>query len=79
VGGDLLWGAILGVLLHGSLILLDEREPTPQGLEILYDIALPAVAGGIVGLIEGVYLGLPLAWLLGIFGGQTAERTRPQA
>ena len=27
----------------------------------------------------GVYLGLPLAWLLGMFGGRTAERTRSQA
>ncbi len=28
-------GAILGVLLHASTILLDEGEPMPQGLEIL--------------------------------------------
>jgi len=69
-------GAVLSVLLHASIILIDEREPMPRGLEILYDIALPAVAGGIVGLIEGVYLSLPLAWLLGMFGDQTTVRTR---
>ena len=63
----------------GSNQLSRWREPTPQGLEVLYHIALPAVAGGIVGLIEGVYLGLPLAWLLGMFGGRTAEWARPQA
>ena len=68
-------GSVLSVMLHTSDILFDEREPTPQGLEVLYHIALPAVAGGIVGLIEGVYLGLPLAWLLGMFGGRTAART----
>ena len=46
---------------------------------MLYHIALPAAAGGIVGLIEGVYLGLPLAWLLGMFGDRAAGRARPQA
>ncbi len=71
-----LGGAVLSILLHASIILIDEREPMPRGLEILYDIALPAVAGGIVGLIEGVYLSLPLAWLLGMFGDQTTVRTR---
>ena len=45
-------GAILGVLLHGSIIPLDEREPTPQGLEILFHIAFPAAAGGIFGIFE---------------------------
>ena len=74
-----LGGAVLSVMLRASDILFDEREPMPQGLEVLYHIALPAVAGGIVGLIEGVYLGLPLAWLLGMFGGRTAEWARPQA
>jgi hypothetical protein len=69
-----LGGAVLSVLLRASDILFDEREPMPQGLEILYDIALPAVAGGIVGLIEGVYLAFPLSWLLGMFGDRTAER-----
>ena len=72
-----LGGAVLSVMLHASVILFDEREPTPQGLEGLYPIGLPAVAGGIVGLIEGVYLGLPLAWLLGMFGDRTAGGARP--
>ena len=67
-------GAILGVFLHASNILLDYREPIPQGSEILYDIAIPAVAGGILGSIEGVHFGLPLAWLLGMF----EDRTVPQ-
>ena len=69
----------MSVMLRASDILFDEREPTPQGLEVLYHIALPAVAGGIVGLIEGVYLGLPLAWSLGMFGDRTAEGARIQA
>jgi hypothetical protein len=69
-------GAILGVFLHGWLILLDERQPMPQGLEILYAVAFPAAAGGILGAIEGVHLCLPLAWLLGVFGDRTAARTR---
>ncbi len=64
-------GAILGVFWHGSIILLDEREPVPQGLGILFDVALPAAAGGIFGVFEGAYLGLPLAWLLGPFGSPT--------
>ncbi len=68
-------GAILGVFLHASDILLDYREPMPQGLEILYDIAIPTVAGGILGSIEGVHFGLPLAWLLGMFGDRMAART----
>ncbi len=75
-GGDLRRGAILGVFLHASIILFDEREPMPQGLEILYDIAFPALAGGVLGSIEGVYLSFPLAWLLGMFGDQTTVRTR---
>ena len=74
-----LGGAVLSVMLHASVILFDGREPMPQGLEVLYHIALPAVAGGIVGLIEGVYLGFPLAWLLGMFADRTAGRARPQA
>ena len=56
-----LGGAVLSVMLHASNILLDERGPMPQGFEILYDIAIPTVAGGILGSTEGVYLGLPLA------------------
>ena len=69
-------GAILGVFLHGWLILLDERQPMPQGLEILYAVAFPAAAGGILGAIEGVHLCLPLAWLLGVFGDRAAARAR---
>ena len=69
-------GAISGVFLHTSIVLIDEREPMPQGLKILYDTAFPAVAGGLLGFIEGVHLSLPLAWLLGIFGDRTAGRTR---
>jgi hypothetical protein len=69
-------GAILGVFLHTSVVLLDERQPMPQGFEILYDIAFPAVAGGILGSIEGIHFGLPLAWLLGMFGDRTASQTR---
>ncbi len=68
-------GAILGVFLHASNILLDYREPMPQGFEILYDIAIPAVAGGILGSIGGTHFGLPLAWLLGMFGDRMAART----
>jgi hypothetical protein len=45
-------------------------------MEILYDTAIPTVAGGILGSIEGVAISLPLAWLLGIFGDRTAARTR---
>ncbi len=68
-------GTILSVFLHFSTILLDERVPTPQGLEVLFHIALPTLAGGILGISEGVYLALPLAWLLGLFGSRTAGRT----
>ena len=66
----------MGVFLHGWLILLDERQPMPQGLEILYAVAFPAAAGGILGAIERLHLRLPLAWLLGVFGDRTAARTR---
>jgi hypothetical protein len=38
-------GATLEVFLHASIVLLDEREPMPQGLEILCDTAIPTVAG----------------------------------
>ena len=69
-------GASLRVFLHASNILLDYREPMPQGFEILYDVAIPTLAGGILGSIEGVHFGLPLAWLLGMFGDRTAARTR---
>ena len=68
-------GAILGVSLHASSILLDYREPMPQGFEILYDTAIPAVAGGILGSIGRAHFGLPLAWLLGMFGDRMAART----
>ncbi len=68
-------GAILRVFLHASNILLDYREPIPQGFEILYDIAIPAVAGGILGSIGRPHFGLPLAWLLGLFGDRLAART----
>jgi hypothetical protein len=66
------------VFLHAPNILLDERGPMPQGFEMLYDIVVPTVAGGVVGLIEGVHSSLPLAWLLGMVGGRRAERARPQ-
>ncbi len=71
-------GATLEVFLHASTVLLDEREPMPQGLEILCDTAIPTVAGGILGSTEGVHFGLLLAWLLGIFGDRTAARMRSQ-
>ena len=67
-------GAILSVFWHGSVILLDERVPMPRGLEKLFDVALPAAAGGILGIFEGAYLGLPLAWLLGVFGSPAPVR-----
>ena len=67
-------GAILGVFLHVSNILLDETGPMPQGFTILYDIASPTVAGGILGSTEGVHSSLPLAWLLGMFGDRTTGR-----
>ncbi len=68
-------GAILGVFLHASNTLLDYREPMAQGFEILYDIAIPTLAGSILGSIEGAHFGLPLAWLLGMFGDRRAART----
>jgi hypothetical protein len=46
----------------------------PQGFKIPYDIAIPTVAGGILGSIEGVHLSLPLVWLLGMFGDRTTGR-----
>jgi hypothetical protein len=67
-------GAILGVFLHVSNILLDETGPMPQGFKILYDIAIPTVAGGVLGSIEGMHSSLPLAWLLGMFGDRMTER-----
>ena len=67
-------GAILGVFWHGSIVLLDERVPVSQGLGILFDVAFPAAAGGIFGIFEGAYLGLPLAWLLGPFGSPAPVR-----
>ena len=68
-------GAILGAFLYASNSLLDYREPMPKGFEVLYDVVIPTVAGGILGFIEGVHFGLPLAWLLGIFGNRMAART----
>ncbi len=59
---------------HGSIILLDERQPMPQGLGIPLDVAFPAAAGGILGIFEGAYLALPLAWLLGPFGSPAPVR-----
>jgi hypothetical protein len=67
-------GAILSVLLFDSITLLDERQPTPQGSAILFYLASPSVAGGILGIFEGVCLGLPLAWLLGLSGNRAAAR-----
>lgn len=67
-------GAILGVFWHGSIMLLDERVPMPRGLGILFDVAFPAAAGSTLGIFAGAYLGLPLAWLLGVFGSPTPVR-----
>jgi len=78
-GGPFVWKLQFGPMFTAhmlSTVLLDEREPMPQGMEILYDTAIPTVAGGILGSIEGVAISLPLAWLLGIFGDRTAARTR---
>ena len=46
---------------HGSIILLDEREPTPQGLELLSEVAFPAAAGDIFGIFKGACPGVHLA------------------
>ena len=67
-------GAILSVFWHCSIILLDESVPVPQGLGTLFDVAFPAAAGGILGVFEGAYPGLPLASLLGVFGSPTPVR-----
>ena len=54
-------GAILSVFWHGSIILLDEREPTPQGLELLSEVAFTAAAGDIFGIFKGACPGVHLA------------------
>jgi hypothetical protein len=65
-------GAILGVFLYNSIILFDEQQPMPAGLmELLFTIAFPAVAGGILGAVEGMVLAFPLAGLLGMFRNET--------
>jgi len=73
-------GTILSVFLDATTVLLDDREPMPGGLsEILFAVAFPAVAGGVLGAIEGTVLGFPLAWLLGMFGDRTAAQPRPRS
>ncbi|QIN84116.1 hypothetical protein GBA63_16785 [Rubrobacter tropicus] len=73
-------GALLGVFLYNSIILLDDQQPMPAGLmEVLFTIAFPAVAGGILGAVEGVFLAFPLAWSLGRFGNETTAQVESRA
>lgn len=60
-------GAILGVFLHFSIILIGERKPMRKALRYSsVSSSRPCL---------GAYLGIPLAWLLGVFGSRAAERT----
>ena len=59
---------------RGSIVLLDVRQPMAQGLGILFDVAFPAAVGGIFGIFERAYLGLPPALLLGPFGSPVPVR-----
>ena len=64
-------GAVLGVLLDATTVLLDDREPAPAGTTgLLYMMIFPAIFGGAAGVIEGVILGFPLAGMLGLLRGQ---------
>lgn len=70
-------GAILGALLYNSIILFDEQQPMPEGwMEMLFTIVFPAMCGGILGAVEGAFLGFPLAGLLGMFRNETDKTDR---
>ena len=68
-------GVILSVFLAATTNLLDNREPTPEGVSgLLYAAIFPAVFGGLLGATEGVILGFPLSGLLGLFRDRTATQ-----
>lgn len=70
-------GALLGIFLDTTTVLLAEREPAPAGMAgLLYMMIFPAVFGGIAGAVEGVILGFPLAGLLGLFRDQNPSSDR---
>ena len=68
-------GATLGPLLVFVTIALGTDVYVPSRPSEFASIGLfAAVAGGVIGAVEGVVLGLPLAGLIGMFGGRTAAR-----
>lgn len=75
-----LGGAVMGPLLVFAMILLGTDAFVPSRPSEFASIAFFAVmAGWVIGAVEGVVLGLPLAGSLGMFGDRVAERARPQA
>ena len=60
-------GAALAILLTTVTFLFDNAAYVPRGtLETTYTLALVTNPGATLGAIEGVILGFPLAWLLGL-------------
>ena len=65
-------GAMMGPLLILSTIFLGTDEFVPSRPPEFVSLALYATAaGGVLGAVEGVVLGFPLAALLGRFGDPT--------
>lgn len=74
-----LGGAVMGPLLVFATILLGTDVFVPSRSSEFASIAFFAVmAGWVIGAVEGVVLGLPLAGLLGMFGDRAVPQARPQ-
>ena len=64
-------GAMLAVYLTTVTFMFDVRAYVPSRVsEVTYTLAMVAIPGAMLGAIEGVVLGFPLAWLLGLFRKQ---------
>ena len=75
-----LGGAVMGPLQVFATILRGSDAFVPSRPSEFASIAFFAVmAGWVIGAVEGVVLGLPLAGLLGMFEDRMAEGARPQA
>ena len=67
-------GTVLAVFLTVVTFLFDADADTPKRIsETSYTLALVAVPGAMLGATEGVFLALPLSWLLGLFKKPNAE------
>ncbi len=74
-----LGGAVMGPLLVFATILLGTNSFVPSSPSEFASIGLFAVmAGWVIGAVEGVVLGFPLAGLLGMFGDRTVPQERFQ-